>query len=341
MSLRKIMLCVLLYPLTTFTAVEVTIDADSSTEIMRPVSVTTQMHRGAGFFAEFNKVLTSLIYYEQDGIKSMHVDWSNQFFPFKDSPSENGWDLYFEPIQLPDPINEHEPVNKVGHAQAHELHDQKCLAPWLRYDDYAPFRTFAHEKIMKHIHIKQHIVDAVDLFYEQNMKDRVCIGVQVRYAKAHAHEAPGGHPSLDAYCKEIDALLETHHDAIIYLASDSNAVINHFKKRYANKLIYLDTHRAQHSEDPGLMYENPHYWTTHVAEWHKAKPGYKGGLGVLMDCLLLSRCDYFIHTTSNVATYVCFFNPAIKSTYLPRGLKFIPCRYKNNPHIRNKFLNPV
>ena len=311
----------------------------------RSVDVEATMHyqAAAGFFAEFGKVVSSLIYYERDGINSFKVLWTHPFFPFKNDPKSNGWDSYFEPIVTDNTADVHDSTHTVGNAQTHELHDQVCVAHWVRYDDYLPYRLFAHEKIKKHIRIKPHILKEVESFYDKHMKDNVCIGVHVRHGKSHVQEAPGGHPGHHVYAGEINRLLSKHkNDNVkIYFASDSHAVVNYFKSVYGDKLVYLDTYRAQGSEDPGLMYEGANYWMSHPEEFHKKKPGYRGGLGVLMDCLLLAKCDYFIHITSNVATYVCFFNPYIKSIFLPRSIKFKHCRYRGNPKVRNPFLNPI
>jgi hypothetical protein len=312
--------------------------------INRSVDATASSHIGGGFFCEFGNVISNLIYYEQDGIRSMYVDWTDQFFPFKDKPHENGWDLYFEPIVL-DVNTTHidEPIYRVGNTSAHELHDQLCVAQWLCYDDYLPYRLFVHEKINKHIRIKEQILNQVDSFYEKHMKGNMCIGVHVRYASAHVHETPSGHPSLDTYCVEVDNLLKRYPagNVTIFLATDSHAVIQYFKKRYDKKLVYINTYRANNKEDPGLIYENTQYWINKPDQWHKKKPGYQGGLGALMDCLLLSKCDYLIHITSNVSTYVCFFNPYIQSIYLPREVAFKHCRFRGDLRIRNKFLNPI
>jgi hypothetical protein len=308
------------------------------------VAVTTSMHRGAGFFCELRKVIENIIHYEPEGMRSHYVDWTDEFFPFKDEPRGNGWDLYFEPIvcQKFGAVG-NEPVRSVGNCWVHELHDQVCVAPWVAYDEYLPFRLNVHDIINKYIVIKPHIRKFVDSFYEQHMKGCLCVGVHVRYATIHGAETPQGHPSLDTYCNEVNNLLNQYHDRNIkiYLASDSHVVIDYFKKIYNDKLVYIDTYRARGSEDPGLIYEGGGYWMSHPAEWHKAKPGYRGGFGALVDCLLLSKCDYFIHITSNLAYFVTFFNPHIKSIYLPRTVPFACCRYQGHENIRNKFLNPI
>src|SRR3984957_19037861 len=55
---------------------------------------------GAGFFAELRQVVYNLIYRcnNHKTTKTLVVDWSQEFFPYKDDPTANGWDLYFEPI---------------------------------------------------------------------------------------------------------------------------------------------------------------------------------------------------------------------------------------------------
>jgi hypothetical protein len=51
--------------------------------IKRSVNITQTSHIGGGFFCELGGVLADLIYYEQDGIESIFVDWTNQFFTQK------------------------------------------------------------------------------------------------------------------------------------------------------------------------------------------------------------------------------------------------------------------
>ena len=288
-----------------------------------------------GFFSEFNNLIANLIYYEQEGIKSVYVDWTHPRFLYKDNPEDNGWDLYFEPLVVNLTKNTHQPTTTVYGVQNHELHDHHCSCIWMRYDDYLPFRLFAHQKIQQHIRIKKHILKTVDTFYTQHLKNHTSIGVHVRYAKKHAREAPFGHPSLDEYKKAVNKLMKKYNKkAKIYLATDSYEVIKDFTKTYGKKMIYLDTYRAEGTLDhnQAALKDNEHY--------HELKAGYRGGLGALMDCLLLSKCDYFIHITSNLAKTVSFFNPYIKSIFLPLNAPYVPCRQYGNTDIRNPFINP-
>lgn len=313
-------------------------------DVPRSVSVITKSHLGAGFFAEFRKVVENLIYYQQDGISEFYVDWTDQFFPYKDGIDDNGWDYYFNPIKIyPGDYGEAEGAvfNSYQGGPFHELHDQTCVAPWLRYEEYKPLRKYVNAIINKHIEIKPQIKKEVEQYYREHLQGYYCIGVHVRFAFTHQWETPGGHPSLEQYCQEVDSLIaEQSQVCKVFLASDSHAVINYFKQRYPTSLVHIDVYRAQNNEDPHLIFENAAYYTANPDIWHKKKPAYHGGLGVLLDCLLLAKCDHLIHTMSNVSTFATYFNPEIKSTYLPKGVPYSECSHTHNKNIRNPFINP-
>jgi len=302
----------------------------------RRINLHSSCHNQArgGFFSEFNNLIANLIYYEKEGIHSVFVDWTHPLFLYKDAPTDNGWDLYFDPVYT-DPINTGSRI-KVGYTiQNHELHDHHCSCIWTRYDNYLPFRLFVHEKIKKHIRIKKHVLDQVMAFYQDHLAGFPCIGVQVRYAKKHEREAPFGHPSLESYKNAIDNLLLKCGDtAKIYLATDSQEVVTEFTKEYGSRLIFLDTYRAEGSLDHNQAA------LASKEDYHRLKAGYRGGLGALMDCLILAKCDYFIHITSNLANTVSFFNPYITSIFLPQDAPYVPCRHYGSTHIRNPFINP-
>lgn len=301
----------------------------------RAVDLTTGIHIGAGFCAELVKVIDNLIYFDPQHIRSARVDWSNQFFPYKDAPGENGWGLYFEPINVPEDVYADEPVSRmVSNGYYHMTHHQLCTDQWVLYKRYLPFRLHAHEIIERYIRIKPHVQNMVDEFYNNHLKGHYCIGVHVRFSKAHATEMPGRtNVALETYFAEIEALLNEHgrEHSKIYLATDSHYVVAKFRERYpASMLACIDAFRAQFNEDPHIIYVNTNYWMTHPAQFHARKPGYKGGLDTLVDCLLLSRCDTLVHSVSNVATIAVLFNPHIESLFLPRGVPLRPCGYQTH-----------
>lgn len=309
------------------------------------IDLTIGIQEGGGFFAELHKVMQCLIHYEKDLVR-VHVDWSDEFFPYKDGATENGWDLFFEPIQPTIKLSQSETPKSVlenSTANHHELHDQCCTAPWIAYDQYLPYREFVHEKLTHHIRLKPEIQEQWDDFYNANMKGSTCIGVHARIARQHAWLVPGKRlPQIPDYFKEIDTLLKKHagEPVKIFVASDSHKAIQEFKERYGNQIITIEAFRSDEDQDPCIMYTSGKFLKQNTAVWHEKKHRYFGGLTTLLDCLLLSKCDYMIHTTSNLAFFATYYNPAIKSIYLPKGVPFKECSMKNNPRIVNPLLNP-
>lgn len=310
--------------------------------VSKSVDLMMEAHVGDGFFYELNKVLQSIIYFEDQGLYKVTVNWTNQFFPYKNSPTENGWDLYFDPIKTDYIPHDNEPIIKEAEGGFHELHDQLCSCHWIAYEQYFPYRNYVHQKLNKYVQIKPEILSELNAYYSAHMKNHYMIGVHIRFATIHAQEIPGQiNPKINDYINEINTLIAKHQDlhVKIFLASDSHYIINELKKIYGDRLLYIEAHRALYDEDPHLIYQNTAYWLSHPEEFHLKKPGYAGGRSALLDCLILSKCNVFVHTTSNVAAAVVFFNPHIDSVYLPK-IPFTPCRYTGHPAIKHPYINP-
>lgn len=292
-----------------------------------PVDLTIKSTLGAGYFAELQKVVAQLKYYENN-LSRITVDWTDEFFPYKDDPRENGWNLFFEPIHTKQLDNSTSIITSQG--PIHEVHDQKCIDHWVSYKNYLPYRLNLNRIFNKFIKIKAEILNEAEQFYALKLKGYYVIGVHVRFSAAHAGENPKGTPTLDDYVKEVKNLIIKNGKVKIFLASDSNYVIERFKKEFSSLLISWEGFRSQYDEEPHLIYSNPEYWLSHKAEFHKKKPGFFGGKSVLMDVLLLSKCNVLVHSTSNVADFATYLNPYIDSVYVPNNTITWPCRYNLN-----------
>ena len=292
-----------------------------------PLEITVESRIGAGYFAELINVVATIKGYESRNLKKLNVDWSQEFFPYKNHPHENGWNLYFEPIVFDNEDDE----GAAPPRQEHFVHDQVCINHWMAYDEHLPYRLSLNRILNKYIKIKKPITDELESVYKENLEGYYCIGVHVRWGAAHTSESPKGTPKIEHYITEVFRLMQqtqTPYPFKIYLATDSEEVIRKFRNYFPKEMLfYLAERRSPHREESHLIYENPDYWKKHPREFHKKKPGYRGGVFVLLDCLLMSKCDVFIHSSSNVSEFVSFFSPHIKSVYLPKSDKTWPCRY--------------
>lgn len=299
--------------------------------VSRSLELTIKSSYGAGFFAELHRVVDNILHFSAENLEKVDVDWSDEFFLYKDDPYENGWDLFFEPIVFSQESDHHgEVIKTISGMNYHELHDQLCIDHWMRYDSHLPYRMQVHDTLNKYIKVKKHILDKVDHITKTLMADHYCIGAHVRYGSDHAAEEPQGHPKLEDYLIEIAKIIQMNQGKKIkiYLATDSEYVVNTFRSMFSREMVLtIDTCRTTYRDVPHLIYGNGDYWLVHKEEFHQKKPGYFGGEGVLMDCLLLSKCDVLIHTTSNVPAFATFFNPHLPSIYLPKTNNTWPCRH--------------
>ena len=52
-----------------------------------------------------------------------------------------------------------------------------------------------------------------------------------------------------------------------------------------------------------------------MQHFHNNKPGLDGAKQLFIDCLMLSKCNYFIPSLSNLSDFVLIFNPDIEYSY--------------------------
>ena len=84
---------------------------------------------------------------------------------------------------------------------------------------------------------------------------------------------------------------------------------------FCNQVVFTEAVRAKRYNDEipphGFRFE------------HNAADPYEREIGtqVLMDILLLAKCDHFLHTESSVASLASYFNPHMTSYFLQKDEK--------------------
>ncbi|KAL9962940.1 hypothetical protein ACROYT_G032098 [Oculina patagonica] len=119
-------------------------------------------------------------------------------------------------------------------------------------------------------------------------------------------------PSLMSWVKRARSILETlPRPRKIFVASDNSEVIKKFVIYFGKKsVVYTEAVRAKGYHDQ---------IAPHAPEFrHNAADSYEREIGtqVLMDILLLAKCDHFLHTESSVASLASYFNPHMTSYFL-------------------------
>lgn len=145
----------------------------------------------------------------------------------------------------------------------------------------------------KYIKIQRYILEEVENLIKTEFKGYYVIGCHIRGTDKYTET--GFHNSPNKFFNKIDKMTKNKKKYKIFLATDDNNYYLDFQKKYGNRLISLNHKRS--SESP-----------VHLGSKFN---GYEIGKQVLLDALILSKCDYFIGSRSCVSHSVLIFNPDI------------------------------
>ena len=126
------------------------------------------------------------------------------------------------------------------------------------------------------------------------------LGVHIRMTDATTGFEGRQKVTLDKYYNEIDSLSLNHNYKKIYLATDSETVLEAFKYKYGEKLIYNQFIRS--SSDKSI---HGHY------DEGIDKDSYIKGLEVIIDAYILSKCMFILKNHSRVSLFSLCLNPTL------------------------------
>lgn len=293
--------------------------------------------RGGGFFGEFLGVLNFLEYCKKTK-KIPTIYWGQDFAYYSPdgySGSKNGWEYYFEPVS-----------NNVYHEDdntTHEysFHDKFSTIWWyaqyidnkhlLSQEEQKSFiaisnhekeyrsEKFNYQKIHAHpipddhlysvkfrkkvkrelldayIRIKPQITKKIEDFYNKYMLNKKNIGIHLRGNFRFNEVIP-----VDINHIFQEANKYSNDDYQFFVTTDQYPLIEEAKKHLKGAVIYYDCQRFEATTSP--------------TKGEKLSP--KLGEDVLIETILLSRCDHLIHTLSNVSTVALYFNSELSHTVL-------------------------
>lgn len=213
--------------------------------------------------------------------------------------TNNAWEYYFNPkvnISLSQAYNSKNVI----------LSDNYYLSQYV--PSYVGFKESdikpndiekLHNIFFKYFEIKPEIIAARDSFVKQNF-DSATIGIHLRGTDMFNCK---GHPQpadLEKFLAALDEILAENNLAKIFLCTDETYYVDFLKERYGDKIITRDVYRAKGHAGNGIHLENKQ----NERDFHK----YNLGLEVLLDSLILSKCQYLIYGNSNVPLSSIVFN---------------------------------
>lgn len=251
-----------------------------------------------GFFATFFAVLNNLAWADKNNkIPVIYWDKSSHYWQEQGyNGNQNVWQYYFEPVSK-SKYNFDDKVylqyfDPSGRGVGYEeiiFKGPSCKST----------RNYLNGIIKKYIKIKPPVQNKIDTFYNQYMKNKINIAIHLRGTDKDLEYK--NKPNFKLILNEANKLAEQLGECQFFIATDEEKLLEQAKQLLNRQIIFYDCIR---SKDGKALHKNL------VHENSKALLGEQ----VLIDALLLSKCDYFIHVrASNVAMAVLCFNPKIKT----------------------------
>lgn len=263
---------------------------------------------GSGFFSNYFCVISMLYEVEELGYEP-YVDFTNTAFVedynpyFDESPpinTENPWDWWFyqKPLEIDSEhifiqySNNRFNVNKKIW-ESSELSKARYLKD-------------------KYTILRKPILDSVSSFFNKNFANRVVLGVMARGTEMNRIHPEYGNQTVQDYIKKTKAVLKKHKEIdCIYLVTEDSATISAFQKEFPYLIYNKDVFRRTNE---------PLDYTISYPLWpclDKSRENHCKILGeeMLLQALLLAKCDYLIAKVCGTASAAIFFSEKIKKVF--------------------------
>jgi hypothetical protein len=150
--------------------------------------------------------------------------------------------------------------------------------------------------VAERIRVKDHVLAEVNQFWDRHLAGERVIGLHYRSTDKPAGLAKRNRPMLPGIEEYLDRALAApgSADAKFFLATEDELAVERARERLGNRLVSIDATRSRNDVPP-----------------HFAVGGPRVGQEALVDCLLLSRCDYLVHGKSNLSGAAMLFNPRL------------------------------
>lgn len=252
----------------------------------------------AGFFSNFFFVLGHIIKADKEGYK-IAVDMENYPTLYSEdglfNNTMNAWEYYFEQPEGIDLKEAYKYKNIILSSDKylfenvpHYMNNSKKLPDKEMVDKLDPY-------LDKYIKVDKSIIDEVSDI--RNSWGENALGVHIR--GTDMNNAPG-HPvpaELNIYFSYLDTCINENDIDNVFVCTDEVEILDKLKNKYGNLIVHTD---ALRSTDGQAVHKNENVDRKN----HK----YTMGKEVLIDALLLSKCQHLICGNSNVPYAAILFN---------------------------------
>jgi len=240
--------------------------------------------RPDGMFSAFDDVFDLIKRYELGQYKGIEVDFEEWGLYYEPSHGKNWWSYYFKPICF----------------------GKKNNIKNIKYPTFPKYIIFSQTEnitrreifnsVQKYFKIKSHVQKKIDALAKELFKDFFVISVHYR-GTDKTIEAPA--VPYEKVSEEILRVMKNHgHKKYrIFVATDEQDFLNYIISVFGDIVCYNKD--ALRSTNGKPVHTN------------KKLNRYKAGEDAVIDCILLSKGDILIRTSSNLSRWSTYFNPRI------------------------------
>jgi len=266
----------------------------------------------AGMFSEFHAVLGALAYAERRGAAGVRVDFRSALY-VDPARGPNWWTYVFSRAEMPlrsEPaageVHLTKPLSKYG------KYGGFCdvvngATPYLYPMTYGVSRAELHRLVRTHVHVRTEILDEVDRIVANAFTPGAfAVGVHYRGTdSAHSvfgllNDAHVGRVPYGVYADEVRRVIARAAPARhqIVVATDEADFVEFMRTEFGDSaVLYAEDAPRARAGGPPVHFDA----SLGVSNYQKGKAG-------LIDCLLLSRCDYLVKGRSNLSDASLVFN---------------------------------
>lgn len=280
---------------------ERTINKINGPKTSKRIYIIRRPPKDFGFFSNFFYVLGHLVYADKNGYAPV-IDMENYPTLYNENKlcknTKNSWEYYFyQPSEFD--------------LETAYKSNKTILSGDKYFSEYLPIYTDNHKRFMSeemvkdlHIYIDKYVkvkedieTEVSDFFKEKGLKDSIVLGVHYRGTDMNVYP---GHPkpvTKEEFIKKINSYVKENNVQKVVLCTDEQEMIDLACKEVLCDVVFTNSFRAKEGTK-GI------HQTADSREGHK----YLMGKEVLVDALVLSRCDYLLCGHSNVPYAAMLFN---------------------------------
>lgn len=250
----------------------------------QPQNCVLLQSRDSGMFSIFFDVIALLQSYENGFFSYVEVNFGKTGLYYDKTYGPNWWEYYFQPV-----IHgvKTQPPRRI-------LGLEEGVDPWK-----VELETSKHEVnriIKKYISVKPAIQDEINAFANRHFQKNFVIGIHYRGTDKKFEAPRVGYEQVTKHVLETVDKLKTDKYKI-FVATDEKAFLDYMVSIFQDKVCWVK--EVQHSTDNTPMHM-------------RSDNRFLMGKSAVMDCMLLSKTNLLIRTSSNLSKVSMYFNPKLE-----------------------------